>query len=114
MRTSRSGSVHSQRRRVDRAKKNSPSETYGAKHGQAAAPHDPHAYLLTLQQSAGDQAVTALLAQAQTKLEVGAADDSLEQEADSIARQVVDQLARGERSARASRGTRRRLLGGAG
>ncbi|MGH9283999.1 MAG: DUF4157 domain-containing protein, partial [Acidimicrobiales bacterium] len=52
----------------------------------------PQADLLALQQSAGNEAVIALLAQAQTKLDVGPAGDSFEQEADSIARQVVDRL----------------------
>lgn len=45
-----------------------------------------------LQHAAGNRAVTALLAGAQAKTEVGAVDDPLEREADHVAHQVVDAL----------------------
>jgi hypothetical protein len=52
--------------------------------------------LIGLQHAAGNQAVVGLLAQAQTKLVVGAAGDMYEREADAVARQVVKTLSSGE------------------
>lgn len=48
-----------------------------------------------LQRRAGNQAVNALLATAQTKLSVGAAGDTYEREADQVAHQVVRFLRQG-------------------
>lgn len=48
-----------------------------------------------LQRRAGNQAVNALLASAQTKLSVGAAGDTYEREADQVAQQVVRFLRQG-------------------
>ncbi len=57
--------------------------------------------MLRLQAAAGNRAVGALLADAQTKLAVGAADDGYEREADAIARVVVDRLIAAPREAAA-------------
>ena len=60
--------------------------TTGVVHGGTAAG------LLRMQASAGNQAVISFLNQAQTKLEVGAANDPLEAEADRLADRVVRSL----------------------
>lgn len=61
-------------------------------HATATAAGDPIGHL---QRSAGNRATAALLRAGQAKLEVGAADDAYEQEADRVARQVVANLRAG-------------------
>lgn len=51
-----------------------------------------HSQLLAMRSAIGNRAVVDLLAVGQPKLEVGAADDRLEVEADAMARQVVQHL----------------------
>ncbi|MST35287.1 hypothetical protein GHK86_21465, partial [Acidimicrobiaceae bacterium USS-CC1] len=60
--------------------------------GTGTAAGDPIGHL---QRSAGNRATAALLRAGQAKLEVGAADDAYEQEADRVARQVVANLRAG-------------------
>lgn len=52
----------------------------------------PAAPLMDLQRRAGNSTVVALLAAGQAKLQVGAADDPYEREADAVARRVVAAL----------------------
>ncbi len=53
-------------------------------------------HLLALQASVGNQAVVAMLGNAQTKLRVGAADDPYEREADQVAQRVVAAIRSGQ------------------
>lgn len=59
-----------------------------------AAAVNGHARVLELQRQIGNRAVVELLAAGQAKLDVGAADDPFEREADLVARQVVGTLQR--------------------
>ncbi|WP_052666316.1 DUF4157 domain-containing protein [Nitriliruptor alkaliphilus] len=78
--------THAHEGAVDRAARSKPSVA-----GRGAGP--------SLQRSAGNRAVAAFIAEAQAKLEVGAAADPLEYEADAIAADVVRSIRTGSLAA---------------